>query len=189
MKYVCDSYFNIIAIHDDNQNIQNLYPGLFIYQSQKTYSLDDTFVLEPYKTQDLIEYCYKQKCRIAYGGVHIIKNNQEYIFETTQDSITMCNSVLLGLMNQDDSYQVYWKVWQDDKPAMLALTKAQFQQVFSFGMRMINEAFAEEGTLDEVAKEFTEEQLADRAFIDEWKTGASQSFDEIDVTFNLDEEA
>ena len=53
----------------------------------------------------------------------------------------MCSCQLHALENYDDSYVVYWKVWQDNKPSVLPLSKPDFKRVFSFSRDMINTAF------------------------------------------------
>lgn len=72
----------------------------------------------------------------------MVKDSQAFTFETTQDSITMCNSLSLAVSAQADDSVISWKCWQGDVPKMLELTKAQFNAIFAFGIVMINEAFA-----------------------------------------------
>lgn len=64
----------------------------------------------------MVEFLYQEKCKVAYGGVTIVKNSQEYTFETTQDSITMCNSLALAIASQPDTYTINWKCWKGDIP-------------------------------------------------------------------------
>lgn len=73
----------------------------------------------------------------------------------------MCNSMALALNTQPDTTQITWKVWKDNTPAMLIISKAEFNAIFSFGMLMINTAFGIEGVLNEQVQSITEEQLAD----------------------------
>lgn len=133
--------------------------------------------------EELVEFLYQEKCNVAYNGVTIVIGNNKYLFETTQDSITMCNSMALALNAQPDEYLLYWKVWQDNSPIMLAITKAQFTEIFSFGMLMINEAFSVEGMLNAEQEAFTDEQLADEEFIAEFKAKAVNEFSRISTEF------
>ena len=67
-----------------------------------------------------------------------MKDQQEYTFETTQDSITMCNSLALAIASQPDTHEISWKCWKGDIPEMVQLTKTQFNAIFAFGITMIN---------------------------------------------------
>lgn len=135
---------------------------------------------------DLVEYLYKQKCAVAYGGVTIVKDGENYLFETTQDSITMCNSMALAMASQPDDFTINWKVWQGDIPAILTITKAEFNAVFAFGMTMINTAFAVEGELNAQVQTITEEQLSDAAYIQAFKDSATAAFATVATVYTLD---
>lgn len=120
MKYVVSKTDNIIiATHDDNQNVENLYNNCTVYKSTEHYELGDTFVIPPATYQELTEFLYQEKCKVAYGGVTVVRDSQHYTFETTQDSITMCNSLALAIASQPDTYTIYWKCWCDGMPKML----------------------------------------------------------------------
>lgn len=120
MKYVVSNTDNIIiATHDDNQNVENLYNNCTVYKSTEHYELGDTFVIPPATYQELTEFLYQEKCKVAYGGVTVVRDSQHYTFETTQDSITMCNSLALAIASQPDTYTIYWKYWCDGMPKML----------------------------------------------------------------------
>ena len=115
--------------------------------------------------KELVQFIYQEKSRIAYGGVKIIKNGKSYLFETSMDSATMCSCQLYALNEQNNDYIIYWKVWQNDEPQMLELTKPEFIKVFSFSRDVINTAFGVQGMLNKQAKTFTQEQLKNKQFI------------------------
>lgn len=136
--------------------------------------------------EELVEFLYQEKCKVAYNGVTILIGENKYLFETTQDSITMCNSMALALNSQEDGYILNWKVWQNNSPIMLAITKAQFNEIFAFGMFMINQAFAIEGILNNEQEAFTEDQLADEEFIAEFKAKSVNEFSGISTEFIIE---
>lgn len=135
--------------------------------------------------KELIQFIYQKKCRIAYGGVKIIKNGKSYLFETSMDSATMCSCQLYALNEQNDDYIVYWKVWQNDEPQMLELTKLEFIKVFSFSRDVINTAFGVQGILNVQAKAFTQEQLKNKQFIINFQTTVVSRFDAINNQLEL----
>lgn len=137
-------------------------------------------------TADLVEFLYQEKCKVAYGGITIVKGGESYLFETTQDSITMCNSMALAMTTQADDFNVSWKVWQGDIPVMLSITKAEFNTIFAFGMTMINTAFAVEGALNAEAQRLTEEQLTDDELVQAFKDNAVEELAAVQTTMTLE---
>ena len=135
---------------------------------------------------DLTEFLYQQKCKVAYGGVTVVKGGAEYLFETNQDSITMCNSMALAMTSQPDDFTVNWKVWQDGSPVRLTISKAEFNAIFAFGMTMINTAFGVEGALNAEAQKLTSEQLADDEYVMAFKERAVIQLAAVNTVFNLD---
>lgn len=129
--------------------------------------------------KELVQFIYSEKCRIAYGGVKIIKNGKSYLFETSMDSATMCSCQLHALKEQNNDYIVYWKVWQNDEPQMLELTKPEFIKVFSFSRDVINTAFGVQGMLNKQAKTFTQKQLKNKQFIMNFQITVVSRFDAI----------
>jgi len=68
----------------------------------------------------------------------------------------MCNSQAIAFSVMPEGATVDWKVYQNGFPTTLTLTKAQFLQIFSFGMQMINNAFAVEGDFNIEVQNMTE---------------------------------
>ena len=81
MKYVVSNTDNtIIATHDDNQDVENLYNNCTLYKSTEHYELGDTFVIPATTYQELTEFLYQEKCKVAYGGVTVVRDSQHYTF-------------------------------------------------------------------------------------------------------------
>lgn len=60
MKYaVSNTAHAVIAIHDDNQDVENLYNNCTVYKSTEHYELGDTFVIPAATKQDLVEFLYR----------------------------------------------------------------------------------------------------------------------------------
>jgi hypothetical protein len=82
----------------------------------------------------LTEFLYQEKCKIAYGGVTVIKEGELYLFETNQNSITMANGKATAIFNKSEDFQINWKTWKDNLPVILTLTKKEFNEIFNFSM-------------------------------------------------------
>lgn len=135
---------------------------------------------------DLVEFLYQEKCKVAYGGVTVVKDGKKYLFETNQASITMCNSMAIAMAGQPDDYAITWKVWDGDTPVMMKITKVEFNAIFAFGMLMINTAFGVEGALNKQAQSLTDEQLAGVDYVMAFKENAVVQLATVNTVFNLD---
>ena len=113
----------------------------------------------PVTLDQLTELTYQAKAAVAYGGLTFVKDGVSYQFDTDVDSITMCNAQVLLMINQLDDYQIGWKVYVNDHPTLLPMTKAEFIKVYGFGNLMVNSAFVTEGTLNAHYEALTEEEL------------------------------
>ena len=103
---------------------------------------------EPLTKEKLSELVYAEKCKVAYGGITLMRNGEAYLFNTDPTSISMCNAMLIQLTGKPDDTVVSWKVYCGDTPVLIQLTKQEFERVFSTGMTMIDRAFAVEGELN-----------------------------------------
>lgn len=139
----------------------------------------------PTKVQ-LSEWMYQEKCKIAYTGVIVIMNTQEYIFETDKDSITMCNSQAIALAQMEDITEIKWKVYKKNLPILITLTKKQFLSIFSFGMQMINQSFAVEGERNTIIEAMTKEQLENDEYINTFKIESTNKFNQINKYINIE---
>lgn len=114
---------------------------------------------------DLTAFVSAEADKVAYGGITIIANGQEYLFKTTTDNITRCNSVLAMYEVLPENTVIPWEVWQGDIPIMLPVNKAQFKQCFAFGANMIINVETVKGTLNAEVQNLTDEQLSDDDFV------------------------
>ena len=97
--------------------------------------------------EKLAELVYAEKCKIAYGGITLVRSGEEYLFDTDPSSISMCNAMLIQLNGKPDETPLSWKVYCGNTPVLLSLTKPEFERVFAAGMRMVDQSFAVEGAL------------------------------------------
>ena len=103
---------------------------------------------EPLTKEKLSDLVYAEKRKIAYGGITLVKDGEAYLFDTDPASISMCSAMLIQLNGKPDDTPVSWKVYRDDAPVLIQLTKQEFERVFAAGMTMIDQAFAVEGRLN-----------------------------------------
>lgn len=134
---------------------------------------------------ELSEFIYQEKCKVAYGGISVNIDGDLYIFETNHDSITMCNSRAYSLMNKPDDYIVSWKVYKNNIPVMINLTKVEFLSIFNFGSDMIDQAFVTENELNDRLLSFTDDLLADSEYIQTFKDYVTECFNIITTTYVL----
>lgn len=162
-----------------------------IEQTTKVGDISRTFVIvandKPNITKsDLIQFVYKEKCKVAFTGVIIQKNNEKYLFETNQNSITMANGKATAIFDKPEDFQINWKTWKDNLPVILTLTKKEFNEIFNFSMQMIDLTFALEGKLNLQVQSFSEEQLQDNIFINQFKENVINQFKQINIEFTFD---
>lgn len=138
---------------------------------------------------ELTEFVSAEADKVAYGGITIIANEQEYLFKTTTDNITRCNSVLAMYEVLPDDTVIPWEVWQGDTPVMLPVNKAQFKKCFAFGASMIIEVETAKGTLNAEVQKLTDEQLADEDYVMGFKGNAVIQLAQVNTVFKLDTEA
>lgn len=137
---------------------------------------------------DLTAFVSAEADKVAYGGITIIANGQEYLFKTTTDNITRCNSVLAMFEVLPEDTVIPWEVWQGDTPVMLPVNKSQFKQCFAFGANMIIGVETVKGSLNTNVQTFTEEQFTDAGFVDSFKQTVIQQFEAVNTVLSLDPE-
>lgn len=135
---------------------------------------------------ELVEFIYQEKCKIAYGGVTVVKGGTNYLFETSQDSITMANGKAAALMDKPDDCTVSWKTWREGFPVIMSITKVEFRTIFAFGMNMIDAAFVVEGALNDEVAVMTPSQLGDEEFVNTFKRRAIDQFLSINTVISID---
>jgi len=144
---------------------------------------------KPVTKSDLAAFVSAEADKVAYGGITIVANGQKYLFKTTTDNITRCNSVLAMYEVLPDETVIPWEVWQGEIPVMLPVDKAQFKQCFAFGANMIIEAETVKGALNAMVQTFTDEQLANRDFVQAFQEKVVIEFAAVETAFSLDETA
>ena len=124
--------------------------------------------------EKLSELIYAEKCKVAYGGITLVRDGEEYLFDTDPSSISMCSAMLIQLAGKPDDTPVSWKVYHSDAPFLLSLTKLEFERVVAGGMRMIDQAFAVEGAL------YAELAELDESGYETFRQGIAARFDSIE---------
>lgn len=125
---------------------------------------------------ELVEYNYEAKAKKAYGGILI---NDTYLFETNETSQSMITASLIGLQNAPDETTLNWKVYANNQPIVVPLTKEQLAQLFAFALNMINTAFGVEGVRNNDLTTATVEQLNDKTWVEEYKIATDFAFNQI----------
>lgn len=136
---------------------------------------------------ELTAFVSDEADKVAYGGITIIANEQEYLFKTTTDNITRCNSVLSMYEVLPDDTIIPWEVWQGDVPTMLPVNKTQFKKYFAFGANMIIEVETVKGTINANIQTLTDEQLADADYVMAFKENAVIQLAQVNTVFKLEE--
>lgn len=126
--------------------------------------------------KELVEYNYAKKAQKAYGGILI---NETYLFETNETSQSMITASLIGLQNAPDETTLNWKMYKDNQPIVVPLTKIQLAQLFAFALDMINKSFGVEGVRNNELGTATVENLNDVAWVEEYKKATDLAFEEI----------
>lgn len=137
---------------------------------------------------ELTAFVSAEADKVAYGGITIIASGQEYLFKTTTDNITRCNSVLAMFEVLPDETVIPWEVWQGDVPTMLPVNKEQFKQCFAFGSQMIISVETVKGTLNAEVQNLTDEQLANADYVMAFKENAVMQLAAVNTVFRLDTE-
>ena len=137
---------------------------------------------------ELTAFVSAEADKVAYGGITIIANEQEYLFKTTTDNITRCNSVLAMYEVLPDDTVIPWEVWQGETPVMLPVNKAQFKGCFAFGASMIINVETVKGELNSEVQKLTDEQLTDPDYIMAFKENAVIQLAAVNTVFNLETE-
>lgn len=129
------------------------------------------------KTQKkLVEYNYEQKAQKAYGGIII---NETYLFETNETSQSMITASLIGLQDAPDETTLNWKMYKDNQPIVVPLTKIQLAQLFAFALNMVNVSFGLEGIRNNDLTTATVEQLNDETWVEQYKIATDFAFNQI----------
>lgn len=124
----------------------------------------------------LVEYNYEAKAKKAYGGIII---NNTYLFETNETSQSMITASLIGLQSAPDETTLNWKMYINNQPIVVPLTKVQLAQLFAFALNMVNVSFGLEGTRNNDLTTATVEQLNDKTWVEQYKIATDFAFNQI----------
>jgi hypothetical protein len=134
---------------------------------------------------ELTEFISTEADKISYGGFTIVQGEEKYLFKTTTDNITRCNSVLSMFQVLPEDTVIPWEVWQGDTPTMLSVNANQFKACFAFGSQMIISLEAIKGSINAEIQNITDEQLANDEFINAFKENAIMQLNSVNTVFDL----
>lgn len=136
---------------------------------------------------DLTQFISAEADKISYGGFTIVQGENKYLFKTTTDNITRCNSVLSMFQVLPADTIIPWEVWQGDTPTMLAVNANQFKSCFAFGSKMIIEVETIKGAINAEIQELTDDELANEQYIKSFKEKSINLLNSVNTIFDLTE--
>jgi hypothetical protein len=134
---------------------------------------------------ELTAFVSAEADKVAYGGFTIVQGENQYLFKTTTDNITRCNSVLAMFQVLPADTVIPWEVWQGDVPTMLSVNEAQFKACYAFGAKMTIEVETVKGAINAEIQNLTDEQLADEEYITAFKENAVMQLNSVNTVFEL----
>jgi hypothetical protein len=134
---------------------------------------------------ELTAFVSAEADKVAYGGFTIVQGENQYLFKTTTDNITRCNSVLAMFQVLPADTVIPWEVWQGDVPTMLSVNAEQFKACFAFGSQMIINVESVKGAINAEIQNLTDEQLADEEYITAFKENAVMQLNSVNTVFEL----
>jgi hypothetical protein len=134
---------------------------------------------------ELTAFVSSEADKVAYGGFTIVQGENQYLFKTTTDNITRCNSVLAMFQVLPADTVIPWEVWQSDVPTMLSVNANQFKACFAFGSQMIISVESVKGAINAEVQNLTDEQLADEEYITAFKENAVMQLNAVNAVFEL----
>ena len=132
---------------------------------------------------ELLQYNYELKAEKAYGGVILVQDGVEYVFETKETSIS---SVTAATSLLQDDQTVAWKFYSNNLPTYIPLTRAQLKILAQFGLDMINNCFIVELTADEKLYKASVKELNDSKWVETFKTLVKEGMNAVNnrIDFN-----
>ena len=123
--------------------------------------------------------------KVSSGGFTIVQGENQYLFKTTVENITRCNSVLAMFQVLPVDTVIPWEVWQGDVPTMLSVNAEQFKACFAFGSQMIIQVETVKGAINAEVQKLTDELLADDEYITAFKENAVMQLNSVNAVFEL----
>lgn len=134
---------------------------------------------------ELTAFVSAEADKVAYGGITVVANDEEYLFATSAENISRCGAMLPIYQTMSDTDTVLWEVTRDGLIYMLPVSKIQFIDGYQFGVQMTVQVQTIKGAICAEIRDFTEEQLGDEQYITAFKEGAIIRFNEINKIFEL----
>jgi hypothetical protein len=134
---------------------------------------------------ELTAFVSAEADKVASGGFTIVQGENQYLFKTTTDNITRCNSVLAMFQVLPADTVIPWEVWQGDVPTMLSVNAEQFKACFAFGSQMIISVESVKGAINAEVQNLTDEQLANEEYIAAFKENAVAQLNGVNTVFEL----
>lgn len=134
---------------------------------------------------ELTTFVSEEADKVSSGGFTIVQGEERYLFKTTTENITRCNSVLAMFQVLPEDTIIPWEVWQSDTPTMLSVNAEQFKACFAFGSQMIISVEAIKGSINAEINNLTDEQLANEEFINSFKENAVILLNSVNTVFEL----
>jgi hypothetical protein len=134
---------------------------------------------------ELTAFVSAEADKVASGGFTIVQGENQYLFKTTTENITRCNSVLAMFQVLPADTVIPWEVWQGDVPTMLSVNAEQFKACFAFGSQMIINVESVKGAINAEIQNLTDEQLADNEYITAFKENAVVQLNSVNTVFEL----
>lgn len=134
---------------------------------------------------ELTAFVSAEADKVASGGFTIVQGEEKYLFKTTTDNITRCNSVLAMFQVLPADTVIPWEVWQGDVPTMLSVNAEQFKACFAFGSQMIISVESVKGAINAEVQNLTDEQLADEGYVTAFKENAVMQLNAVNTVFEL----
>lgn len=134
---------------------------------------------------ELTAFVSAEADKVAYGGITVIADGQEYLFKTDSANISRCGAVLPVYETMADDQVIPWEVWKNDLIFMLPVSKIQFKNGYLFGVQMIVRVQTIKGEFCAMIQNFTDDQLSDADYIIRFKENVIQALSQINTVFDM----
>ena len=162
------------------------YPTKYVFKNDKIV-LSDSYDLEQAELKRIYlieEVNYNLKAKYAYTGVLFDYNDEEIIFETNKNSITLINTTMLNLLGGFITEVSDWKCRSSKKPftpIAINFTIDQFKSIVKFSQHMITQAFSIEKNLNIQINELTVEQLLNEDFVKQFEENMILAYSDLKI--------
>lgn len=160
------------------------------YLTEKCPMKSDEEKAKKVKNELIEQYNYPLKAKVAYTGVRFDYQEQELVFETNKDSMSMISTTLVGILAGQTTFGTpvttidNWKcrkVIEPYEPVAVTFTTQQFMTLVNFGKTMISQAFAVEEQINQQIQSMTVEQLNNTEYVEAFKIRMKEAYDKVPV--------